>query len=513
MNQPITTDPKYLSIEAQIKRGWIRNGLWALFVLAAALFQSYAMGRLMAPVSLIAWLCFFTCVGLIIYEPRNGVFCLLTFSFLGDALLMPWYPFRKNLSSAESLLYFSDSFSFSPFELCLALTLSVWFLRMAFQRKWRFRFGPVFWPLALFSGCVMFSLLYGISRGGDRVIALWEARSLLYILPAYWLTVNLIERRSHVQTMLWLIILPNIVNGIVGSVYTATELKFKLAGVEAIGEHALSIHFNAFFIIFFASMLFRTSAAKRTVMWIGFPVVLLAYAANNRRASFITMGIAMVIIFLLLLRLNKQKFWLIVPPLAAFGMLYVAIFWNSSGALGAPAKAVRSVFGQADPRDAASNIYRVYENINNLYTIHKNVLLGVGFGNKFMQIVPTPDISFFEWWEYIVHNSILWIWMDMGALGFLSMAATFGTAFVIGGRRLWETTNDEVGIATVLALSYLVVFFVYAYVDMAWEVSNMGVIGIMMGLVCAFDVIARERPAVAPIRWPWQQPAAPQPSS
>jgi hypothetical protein len=55
------------------------------------------------------------------------------------------------------------------------------------------------------------------------------------------------------------------------------------------------------------------------------------------------------------------------------------------------------------------------------------------------------------------------------------------------------------------AILYIVMHFIYAYVDMSWEAQSMIFVGIMMGLINSFERIA-EQPILSPVkRWPWQQ--------
>lgn len=503
MNQTFLVNTKLLSVEAQQRRSLLTLSLWVALLLGSMALQVYFVREAMPAEVMIAWMCLLIGVAAVVYEPRNGVYILASMSIFGDGTLTPWFPFRKNFSSAESLLYFNNSFSFTPLEICIALTFAIWFLRMAFQRKWEVRFTALLLPISLFTAFVAFGVAYGLGRGGDRVIGLWEARGIFYILPVYLLASNLLTKKSHVNILLWAVILPNIGDAIYGFNYVATELQFELGGIERIGEHAMSIHWNMFFVLLLAAWIYPTSFAKRTVLLAGLPIVLIAYIANNRRASFITMALAIVVIAFIMYRLNRRQFWWVAPPLAAIGLVYLLVFWNSSGALGAPAKAIKSVIGEADVRDASSNVYRLFENTNIMFTIKTSPLFGVGFGQKFYVLVPMADISSFVWWEYITHNSILWIWMKTGIGGFLSMLWMVGMAIATGTRTLWQMPRNELGMAATLAVCYVMMHFVFAYVDMSWDAQNMVLVGTMMGLISCLLPIAARQPEPQLQRWPW----------
>ena len=145
------------------------------------------------------------------------------------------------------------------------------------------------------------------------------------------------------------------------------------------------------------------------------------------------------------------------------------------------------------------------------YTIRKTPLTGVGFGQKFYIIAPLPDISFFAWWEYITHNSVIWFWMKTGGGGFFMMAFLVSFALMRGARVIWRAPGGWMGVAALLASLYLVMHFVYAYVDMSWETQSLLYVGLMLGLINSLERIIAEPVRVPPKRWPWQPEPQPVP--
>jgi O-antigen ligase len=283
--------------------------------------------------------------------------------------------------------------------------------------------------------------------------------------------------------------------------------------MEAIAEHSYSVHLNTLFVLMIGVWLFRGSRPKRILLPMMLPIILLSYFSNQRRASYITLVIALILIAIVLFYENRKIFWLIVPVACVIGAIYIAAFWNStSGGISGPARAIRSVIApQPGGRDDASNVYRVIENVNTKFTIKQRPLTGVGFGNKFYIIVPMPDISFFVWWEYITHNSILWIWMQTGVGGFLSMLFLVGMAVIVGVRTLWRMPGGDLSAFALMATLYIVMHFIYAYVDISWEAQSMIYVGTMMGLINSLERIVAQPVPCPSRRWPWQPrpPAVP----
>jgi hypothetical protein len=460
----------------------------------------------------IGWLFFLAGVIAILYQPRYGVYMTAGLSLAGDSLLTPWYPFVKNLSSAESLLYLGRATSFSPAEIFIAMTFVSWLGRAAMQRRLKGYTGPLFWPALAFTAFITFGLFYGILRRGNMTIALWEVRSIYYMPMMLILTSNLIQTRQQLNRLIWIVVLALFLDGLAGALFVSLVLNFDTSGLEAIAEHSYSVHLNTLFVLGIAVWLFRGSRVKRIVLPLMAPVLLLSYFSNQRRASYITLVVALLLISIVLYRENRKVFWLIVPAACFLGVVYLGVFWNSTGGIGGPARAVRSVIApEAGGRDDASNVYRLIENVNTKFTIKQRPLTGVGFGNKFYIIVPMPDISFFIWWEYITHNSILWIWMQTGVGGFVTLLNLIGMAVIVGVRALWRMPGGDLSAFALMATLYVVMHFVYAYVDMSWEAQSMIYVGTMMGLINCLERIVAQPVPRPPRRWPWQPEPAPAP--
>lgn len=499
------------TVSAQLWRAQISQLLGGFGLVGLSALVGLLMLRDGANPAIFAWLVYFLGVVAIFYQPRYGVYLMVGFALVSDRALMSWYPFVKNFSSAESIFFVHDALIISPLESYIAFTFISWLGRGAVQRKLSFTAGPIFVPVMLFASFAMFGLVYGFVRGGDRVIALWEARAIFYLPALFVLTTNLVQKRGHVNVLMWIIAIALFIKGVFGAVYVSNVLQFSLAGVERIGEHSMSIHFNSLFVMAAAVWLYRDSALKRIALPMILPVVLLSYIANNRRASFLAMGVFLVVMAVALYHERRRIFWLLAPFVVTFGILYFVAFWNGTGALGAPVQAVKSVIGFADERDDSSNLYRMLENVNIMFTIRTVPLQGIGFGHKFFIVAPMADISFFAWWEYITHNSVMWIWMKTGIGGFLSMLLMVGLSIAIGTRAIWTMPGGVMSVAALTMTGYVFMHFIFAYVDMSWEGPNMIYVGLAIGLLNSLQRIAERVDPLPAKRWPWQPEPAPAP--
>lgn len=494
----IANQPEWATVAYQLHRTDQYRRLWLYGLLGISLLTALAMLRIGPTPLPIGGIAFLATVGLIFHQPRWGLYFVMFFSLIGDTVLLYRYPFVKNLSSRESLLYVHDALIFSPLELYLGIVLVAWLANAIYRRQLRIHTSPLFWAVAVFTGCLVSGLVWGLGAGGNINIALWESRAIFYMPIMLLLTNHLITERRHVSRLIWVIMSAIFIEGVVGVFAFIFEYRLSLEGVQAITEHSAAIHMNALFIFVLASWLFGASMPKRIITLLMVPAVAITYIATQRRAAFASLGIVIGMMGMMMYKRNRRLFWTIVPPLALFALMYLVVFWNSGSALGAGAQAVKSIIApDAGSHDESSNLYRDLENINVGHTIHLSPLLGVGFGQKFHIIVPMPDISFFIWWEYIVHNSVFWIWMKSGLLGFLSMLSFMGLSLLRGGNLVWQLVDRDLQAIIFTVTAYLFMHYMYAYVDMSWDIQSMLFVGTAIGLVECIGRIARRDDLIA----------------
>lgn len=460
----------------------------------------------------IGWLVYLMGAAAILYRPRYGIYLVLFFGLISDNLLIPWFPFIKNFSSRESLLFLNDAIIVSPLETYIFLIFVAWLVRGLAFRKFRFYSGELFWPVIAFLVFVILGVIYGVSTGGNLTIALWEARPLFYLVALIILTNNLLENREQVRWLIRAALLALFVKSLIGTLFFSLVLKGSLNGVEAMTEHAAAVQLNTVFVFVLASWLYKSSWKWRMGTTLMVPFVLLTYIATQRRAAMIALVVALLLLGLYLFMDKRKAFYLVAPPILLIGVIYLAAFWNSSGALGLPARAIKSVVmeDQASVRDQASNSYRVIENMNTGFTVHQKPLTGVGFGQKFYVPYPMPDISFFEWWQYFPHNSIIWIWLKMGVGGFFAMLYMVGSAIMLGVQVTRRMPPNIFRAIALYGTLYLMMHFIYAYVDISWDTQSMLYIGAIIGLLSSLERIVAQPVSLPPTRWAWQSQPLPE---
>jgi hypothetical protein len=467
--------------------------LWVMVVLSASGLLALVMIRFSPNWSTIAWLIFICGAAAILYQPRYGIYLILFLLLLGDKILMPSYPFQLNFSSQESWMFVNQRVIFSPLEVYLVLTLVAWLVRDRILHRLHFYWAELFWPALIFMAFVIFGMVYGLGRGGNVNVGLWEARSIFYLPMMLVLVSNLITNRAHVNIMMSMVVIALFIEGLVGVSFYFTTFKTNPdINPALIMEHTAAIQMNSLFVFCLALWMYRGSfKARLLTLFLAIPVVF-TFIMIQRRAAFLALLFALICMALLLYRENRSAFWIIVPATVLILSLYLVVFWNHSGSLGFAARAIKSQFAsqQASLRDQQSDQYRRIENYDIYYTIRQAPLTGIGFGQMFYMVVPLPDISFFVWYRYITHNSIGWIWMKTGIGGFVAMLFLIGLAIMNGVRTLFKIQDRMMRAVVLTAVLYILMHFIYAYVDMSWDSKSMVYMGAMMGIIsCAERIV------------------------
>ncbi len=198
-----------------------------------------------------------------------------------------------------------------------------------------------------------------------------------------------------------------------------------------------------------------------------------------------------------MLWVNRTAFFVSALPALTIVALYVALFWGATGVLGQPARAIRSIY-EPDPRDAASNFYRMLETYNISVTIKNDPVLGVGFGREFIMAAPLPDLSWWPFWRFETHNNVLWVWLKTGIAGYVLFWILLGGAIsraAFAAKRLTEPTMRATALFCLVAIIGTVVF---SYVDLGLVSGRVTVfLGTALGVIGVLERVDRRVTAKA----------------
>ena len=352
-------------------------------------------------------------------------------------------------------------------EVVMGYTLVVVVLRRIAERARPLELGPLIWAVGFYMVMVGYGFVYGVGTGSDIQLSFWEARGQLYIFMAYLLAVNTIRDKTQVARLLWLFMIGVGLKGVLGTwrflvTFGAdrSELRELALAGNSLMAHEESFFFALFLALILLLFLFRS---HRGQLWLGLlasaPVVV-SILANQRRAGILIMLIAVVLVLILSHRLIQRRRRAIVAITLLMTLVltvFVGLGWNSGGGLWSqPARTVRSLV-LPSARDAGSNDFRRLEALNIKWNIQIDPLLGRGYGHPIIFYIPLPSISSgFYFWDITPHNTILWVWMRLGFVGFIAFWFLIGRSIVgtiIETKRVTDPYLKMMGAFTVIVLT------------------------------------------------------------
>jgi O-antigen ligase len=464
-----------VGIQRQLDRRMVA-AVWVA-IWATTLFLALVTYRTGQPPFTLALLVLVLSMIAIVVRPAIGVHVVVFFTLIGDNNTSIWFPMAKNFSSRESILFLSDQIIVSPLEVLLVWTTLVWFVQLLYDRR-RLHRATLLWPVLVFGGFVVLGLMYGLARNGDTYAALWEVRPLLYVPLLYVLITNLFTRVEQYRLAFWLAVVAIGINAVIALQYRSTLSALQLENLESLIEHGAAVHIDLLFVALFATWMFpQCGLAKRwALVALTIPAVP-AYFYSQRRAAFVALLIGFAVFAVVLRARNRRAFRWFVPIGVLVVGAYTAAFWSSTADI-AP--------DQISAEDQNSNLYRIIENYDIWFTIRAEPVTGIGFGHPFYRPVALPDISFFPFFEYIPHNSMLWIWMKTGFLGFVSLLFLLACAIRAGVSSLDRVRDSEHAVLALVGLLYVVMYAVFAYVDIAWDTR--GMVFFAFALACCSEI-------------------------
>ncbi|MHB8597385.1 MAG: hypothetical protein ACYDER_11315 [Ktedonobacteraceae bacterium] len=360
--------------------------------------------------------------------------------------------------------------------------------------------GELFWPFLLFLLCVAYGVVHGLTSGGNLKIIVLEVRPFWYFFLSYLLAYNLITHKKHVRLFLWLVILSAGIKSLEG-VY----IYLVLYHGNLIDHHEIMAHEESFFFIavLLLVVLFSLHYRYRPQLYVALailPFLIIATIANQRRADYVAFLIGVLVVWILVFIVKPQaRKWLAISLLIflVLGTGYVAAFYKSSGSVGEPARAVVSVF-YPDPTEAASNLYRDIEDYDLKYTVRLNPM-GMGFGKEFLQPIPLPNILILDpYYLYIPHNTIDWVWMRLGPIGFGAFWYLIGAIIVRGCIIARRLRDRYLQLVAIFVVGVTVMEIIVAYADyQLYFYRNVIYLGLLVGILMKLPALDKKEDAPA----------------
>lgn len=384
----------------------------------------------------------------------------------------------------------------------LAATIGVIRIQV-FERDATLRTGDMLWPILALALVTTGAFGYGIARGGDFRIAVWETRGIYLLIPVYLIMTNTVRTRADLEAFARVAATAAFVMSAEALhrhfVYIRGDYELSVSSDFAFG-HESSIIAGLLAMYLIARTLWSTSPAGSAGYALLALVPLTALMVMKRRAGIVALDVALVMFAIALLRHNAFRFVLIVPVAAVCFAALLMATWNNPGGSGQFSRSFQSITQssptQGQTEDESSDDYRERETANIRANIQARPIQGLGFGQRYDMPMALPDLSsFWPFFYYIPHNSVMWIWMKAGILGFVATLALFGAAVLRAAQHFRRFNDDPLQPAAIVGGAGIVMFAVFAYVDLGLASQTaMVFFGLCLGVIGVLSEIARREP-------------------
>jgi hypothetical protein len=407
-------------------------------------------------------------------------------------------PFFLNLNNSAGL----SGFSASPAEIFMGVAFLAWLSSAASGGWQRLKEARIFRPYLAYITVVVLAELHGLAAGGDFNISLWEMRPQVYAFLIYVMAATLLRERRQFLVVGGIFVAGAAIKAVIGYNRYFFTLHQDLQGAEAILAHEDSYFLALLVIATVVASIWYWRPKLVVPMLVFLPVVLVVLLENQRRAAMLALwaGLAVVMFLAIWFERPLRKRLIVISAVAVLLLGgFTATFWNQQYGLAAQiVRPVHSILGEPDQRDYSSNLYRENENANLIATYRTNVPFGIGFGLPLLVVYPMADISqTYPFWQYIPHNTMLWVAMRMGLLGMGVFWGLVG-ASLIEAVSLFRTRSDPFlrGFAA-FAVAAIVAELIVGFGDLQLEnYRNMIFFGVVLGMIDAAGRIPELVPAV-----------------
>ncbi|HEV2474159.1 MAG TPA: O-antigen ligase family protein [Chthonomonadales bacterium] len=489
----------------------------ALFTTLAAAYGTMSALTYIAPgvsgpvvIALGVTVCICVALPIVIWQnPTMGLYALFVGGLLfegGNRPYLPttWVPFWWNISSIgqkDAGTTLMNAITLSPAEVLILLTALIWVVRSIANRSFRFHTGTFFLPIAAYISMVIFGFFHGLAAHGDYKMALYEVRPQLQFFAVYLLAVNLIRKREEAIALVWVVVVC-----VAAQAVTGAAAFFALGGKvtdQGLFNHDTSLCFNLLFLIALTALV--SGVDRKLCAWslLFAPAALVAEFANQRRAgiaAFLIALIPLLPIAAVLFRERRRQITAVGVCCLVFSAVYLPVAWNSSGIWALPARSLKSQISP-DPRDASSDAYRLAENADLKMTRDQQPLIGIGYGKPFSQRIPLVKLTT-DFLDYMPHNSVLWVWMRLGHIGFFLFMMMFAAFLIKGVQMLRQVGDSRLKLLGILGVLYALMIFVYGKYDLQFaNPRQMAITAVLLGVLAILDRL--DKPEVAldrPIR-------------
>lgn len=426
----------------------------------------------------------------VVHRPVIGAYLTI-----GSAILFEQYEINGVYPLTAQVHFFQNLSAFTPIpirlslsDLLMLLTLASMLVRQALGTRPPLRMGPFGGAVKGFAAMCVFAIVIGLLRGPgwDIDAALQEMRGASQMLLAYFLAVNLIRTRWQVNAVAWVLVLFVGVKG-VQAILNWQSAQSVGIDLDAVTGHEDVIFFDVAFAILAVMLVTGVRSRLTIALLLITPVLVTAELLTERRVAFVALGTVLAAVGLLSLASNPRR-GLVFAAVTALSLgAYLAVFWDDSGPLGQPARAVRGVIepSSLSGRDTLSNHWRDIENRNIAFTVQQLPVTGVGIGQQYLFREEPPPLGppKFFYWKNFTHNAALWPWLKAGIFGAFALWFLVARVILLGSAMYARLRDVDLRWVAAVPVAIVIVWITYAGVEPAFTNSRTL---IALGVLLAF---------------------------
>jgi len=312
--------------------------------------------------------------------------------------------------------------------------------------------------VAVFALCAL-----GRFHGGDMKMAKIQVQTFVLILFVAYLVATTFRSVADYRRLGVVIIAAACVKAIIAMYVIHIVVPADMSFATTHGDSLLFATATVLLVVQFAE---RPTARTAAVAVLLLPLLVHGMIDNDRRLVWVQI-LGALAVFWAMSRRSQLKRALVSLMLCSLPLLvaYVGAGWNSNKSIFKPVQTLRSV---GDSQVDASTLYRDLENFNLLQTQKMNLLAGTGFGIPFIEVVKLPDISFFEEYRYMPHNSILGLWAFCGPFGFTALTFALVVSIYLAARSYNLARTSDERIAAFMVIGIITIYMVHCWGDIGF---------------------------------------------
>jgi O-antigen ligase len=432
-------------------------------------------------------------------RPIRGLYIIF-----GAALLLEEFPLHFSDSLTDRSAFFENfnnssaalsGVTINPAEIVMLAAILIWLASSISRRSLELPRGPLVKAYVVFGLVLVGAEVQGMAAGGSYLISLWELRPQAYALIAFLLASTLVRTRGDLLRLTLIFFAVVALKGLIADYRYLVTLHRDLYGIQQIMAHEESYFFGLFLIAALGTFLWCRRRRVLLAVAALVPVVGVALMANQRRAGILALAFGLGLFVVVAARfdaVNRRRLVAgSVISLIVLGAFLVTFWDHQSGLIGELVRPFHS-FYQPDSRDTLSNLYRQAEDANLLLTIKSSPLIGIGFGRPMLYAFKMADISnIYPLWNYIPHNTLLWIGMRMGVIGFVAFFGLLGMAILRACRVAADTRDALVRGVAIFAVAAIGMELTVGYLDLQLDnYRNLIFLGVLLGVVNSLPAVA-----------------------